>query len=214
MKPSTHVIEYYRFFPSQDENLFLKLVECYRKVFGAAPWYEWKLCSICSTKWGIKESEGMLSHCGFPVIDFWPKEKVIDDILNEVTNEASCWLALYQNEVVGFTWGYPVTPFDLEKKLGLYGVRNSLQNYFGNIEYVAYQDELGVLEEWRRQNIAKNLYDIRLSDFIKNGLKVGVVRTQTKECPAVVYNWYCKLGFKTIAEYHDKDKRIILAKKF
>lgn len=204
-------IEYKRFLPWQDRDIFSKLIECYRQVFGSAPWYEWKRCVNCNTKWGILESKEISTHCHVPVVDFWLPEQVEKDILYEVTEEASCWVAFDGDDLIGFTWGYPITPDMLEKKLELSGVQKDIETYFGKLEYVAYQDELGVQEQWREKNIASELHQKRLDDFRKSQLKVGIVRTQTKE-QSVLYDWYQKLGYVVISEYYDDDKRVILAK--
>jgi hypothetical protein len=95
-----------------------QLVECYRSIFMDTPWHEWLKCPKCEKYWGVKDSEDLVLnkflHCDTPLIDFWPREKVIYDIYHEITKEASCWLAMNNSMVIGFCWGYPIVTTELE----------------------------------------------------------------------------------------------------
>ncbi|MFH1392359.1 MAG: GNAT family N-acetyltransferase [bacterium] len=209
-------VVYIPFSPQDNRQIIPHLVECYREVFAEEPWNEWKKCSVCGAKWGLGEKDLLRSinyeHCGETVFDFWPTKTVEEDIAHEITSDASCWLALSNTKVIGFSWGYPIAPQDLEKKLQLLGVANRLHRMFDNIERVAYQDEIGVLKEFRGQKIGKSLNIRRVNDFINQGLKAIVCRTKTNP-PTVTYLWYTqKLGYDVIAEYNDLDKRVILAR--
>src|SRR3989344_6129238 len=95
-----------------------RLVECYREVFADTPWNEWLKCEKCDKYWGLKDKAMLESrgfrHCGQPLVDFWSVEQVLTDLEHEITPEASCWLAMEADLVVGFSWGYPVGLADLE----------------------------------------------------------------------------------------------------
>ena len=206
-----------RYNPHNDaEGLTDALIQCYREVFGEDPWNEWKKCQVCGRKWGKQEltSDDDHHHCGMLLVDFWPEEIVRADLLHEITAEASCRLALDGNKVIGFCWGYPISPIELEQKLGITELAEALTREFGALERVAYQDELGVLSMYRGKKLARQLFTHRLKDFLEKGLSVGVIRTKTNP-PSVTYLWFTgKLGYKLIAEYKDEDGRVVLAKSF
>lgn len=206
-----------RYSPHSGNHLLTaQLVECYRDVFADRPWHEWLKCSQCKEYWGLKDkallAEYKFYHCNMPLVDFAPREQVVSDLYHEITPEASCWLALSdnQNQVIGFCWGYPITIFELERKLGL-SLSNSVE--FGS-DVVAYQDEVGVLFAYRGFKIAKKMVSHRLSDFLRAGLKFGIVRTRQSPEPSETFLWYTKkLGYEIIASYPDNDGRVILGRK-
>lgn len=208
-------ISFVRYSPNDGNNpLTAQLVECYRDVFADRPWHEWLKCPQCQKYWGIKD-RGLLAsqkfrHCDMPLADFWPREQVISDIYHEITPEASCWLAMDNDIVVGFCWGYPITIDDLEVKLSL-----SFSNNFeyGRFEPFAYQDEVGVLSAYRGRKIAKGMVAHRLDDFLAQGLNVGIVRTRQNPEPSDTFLWYTeKLGYKILANYPADDGRVILGR--
>ncbi len=205
-----------RFSPvGSHRELLPKFVECYQKVFATEPWYEWKLCPRCKKYWGIERGveleKGGLFHCGVQVEDFWSRNRVEKDIRHEVHQDSSCWIALDRPRVIGFCWGYPVTTADLEKKLGI-ALDGHLVRHFENVQTVAYQDEIGVLFEYRKRGLARQMFQNRLSDFLSQGLNVGVVRTREHPEPSVTFSWFTsQLGYKIIARYPDNDGRVILA---
>lgn len=210
-------IRYIRFIPEYHPELLEKIVSCYQVVFGDDPWNEWVRCPTCGRHWGLSVREvldrGELLCCNRVPLPFWPEEQVRSDILHEITQDASCWLVLDQNEVVGFSWGYPMTPEMLEKKLELRGLAATLATEFPDIKRVAYQDELGVIKDHRGRGHARQMFLSRLEDFRAQGLHVGVVRTK-RTPPSVTYSWFTRIGYKTIAEYHDPDDRVVLARSF
>ncbi len=85
---------------------------------------------------------------------------------------------------------------------------------FGIQEKVFYQDELGVLPDYRGQGVAKRMFIARLQDAIKqeNRSKIGVVRTREFPEPSVTFLWFTKkLGYTVLCRYPKKDGRVILA---
>ena len=210
-------LTYQRFNPHVDVHFLSGVVACYQNIFAEQPWNEWKKCVVCNKKWGSDDSEEIISlnsiHCDQSLVDFWPEEIVVIDLLKEINQEASSWIVLDQEKVVGFCWGYPISPEDLEIKLELPGLANNIKTYSEDCDKVAYQDELGLLSEYRNKGIAKNLVKARLNDFRDQSLNVGVLRTKTNP-PTVTYLWYQKLGYQVIAEYNDDDQRVILANSF
>lgn len=197
-------------------SLLAQLVECYRDVFADGPWHEWLVCPVCRKYWGIRDRNILASsqfrHCNTPLVDFWPREKVVSDLRHEITPESSCWLAMDGNKVVGFCWGYPITVINLEAKLGI-SFSAELKISLENHELIAYQDEVGVLSAYRGHKIAKTMISHRLKDFIAQDLEVGIVRTRQGPEPSETFLWYTgKLGYRTLVRYPGDDGRVILAR--
>jgi len=208
-------IKYLRFHPDDNNDFLNRLIDCYRQIFMAEPWNEWKKCPICGKKWGISEKKELecrdFKHCGQQVVDFWPKEKVESDIREEIgSSDDFCVIALDNQGVVGFCWGYLIPPEKLEKKTELPGLASTINENFGDLALVSYQDEIGVLTQYRCQNIGNVLHSKLLDFFRRRGLKVTITRTKSNP-PSVAYRWYQRIGYKVIDEYHDTDGRVILA---
>jgi ribosomal protein S18 acetylase RimI-like enzyme len=207
-------VSFIKYLP-QDKNHLItaQLVECYREVFADSPWHEWLKCPKCGQYWGVKDQTILVSqgyrHCGVSLVDFWSREQVICDLYHEINKDSSCWLAIGFDKVVGFCWGYPATLNDLEKKLEV-SFTNEFERAFGFQSQVAYQDEVGVITSYRGKKIAKMMVLYRLNDFIKQGLKVGVVRTRQFPEPSQTFLWYKNLGYEVLAEY--EDGRVIMCR--
>jgi len=148
-----------------------------------------------------------------PLVDFWPRDKVISDIFHEITEDSSCWLALHEDVVIGFCWGYPITISDLEEKVGI-SFRDNLKKEIGDYQTVAYQDEVGVLTSYRGKKIAKAMVTHRLKDFLAKNLHVGIVRTRQFPEPSETFQWYRRIGYSILASYPEGDGRVILGRKF
>lgn len=206
-------IKFQKFHPDYDNHLLEGLVNCYRSVFADEPWNEWKKCTLCGQKWGISESEKLkwmdFRCCGKELIDFWPKEKVKEDIQHEISSDSFCLLALDDENVIGFCWGYLIHPMDLEEKTELSRLSSIIISKFGD-ESVGYQDEIGVLPSYRDLRIGKFLHRERLNYFRGHDAETAVTRTKSNP-PTVTFHWYQRIGYKIIAEYHDIDGRVILA---
>ena len=199
---------------SENQELTNQLVECYRDVFSTEPWNEWLKCEKCGNYWGIKDenflAKSNFHHCNIPLIDFWPKEIVLSDLQHEITTHSSCWIALADERVIGFCWGYPIATSDLEEKLGL-PIITEIEKHYGEQAVVAYQDEVGVISSYRGRKIAKAMVLYRLNDFLDKKLTIGIVRTRQSPEPSETYLWYKQLGYQTLAKY--SDGRVILGRK-
>lgn len=211
-------IEYSRFDPQVNPELICSVVECYREVFGEDPWNEWKKCPNCGEKWGLNMrgaeelEKRQFRHCGVPVQDFWTEDQVRADLLHEISGEgASCWIAMKDGRVIGFCWGYAISPQQLAEKLGREDLAVVLSEQFGGLDRVAYQDEMGVLSLYRGRKVAKEMFRLRREDFLNNGLSVGVIRTKTRP-PSVTYQWYMRDGYQIVSQYNDDDGRVVLAR--
>lgn len=193
------------------------LVECFRSVFADRPWHEWLKCSNpqCSQYWGVKDhavlAKQKFLHCDVPVIDYWPRAKVMEDLSKEITADALCTLAIRGNdEVVGFCWGYPISIEALEEKLEIQ-FRENLEKAFGPHSHVGYQDEVGVIPACRGDKIAKVMNFERIRDLSSRGLHVTISRARRAPEPSVTFLWYTqKLGYQVLREYPGDDGRVIL----
>ena len=170
-------MDYVRYSPKiSGSGLTGQLVDCYRDVFAGAPWNEWLRCPICQKSWGQKDEKEIIAwefrHCGTNLIVYWSREQVMADIEHEITDEASCWLAVYQGQVIGFCWGYQILFEALQEKL-----RKRLPSQLENSR-IAYQDELGVTITYRQKKIAKALVSRQLTDFLDKNIEFVVVRTR------------------------------------
>jgi len=142
---------------------------------------------------------------GPPWNEEWTFEQVQSDLAHEITDDASCWLAWHAEDLIGFCWGYPIDASMLKGKLDI-----SLPSSCSKGK-LAYQDDLGVLEGYRGQGIAKQLFKLRHEDFLAQGLTMGVVRTKLLPDPSVTFLWFTKrLGYQEIARYPRGDGRIVL----
>lgn len=211
---------FFKFNLHSHAHLLPSFVNCYRNVFAAAPWSEWKKCPVCKLEWGIEQKEKVeemgYQHCGVPMEDRWPENVVKIDIEEAVIDkETSCWLAANRAGVVGFVWGYPISPAKLSDKLEVGGLPEAIKQHFGDVPRVAYMAEMGVLPEFRGHElkVAKQLAAHRLSDFRQSGLNVGVVRTKTNP-PSRTYIHYRDNGYQVIHEYGDHGGRVIQARTF
>lgn len=203
-----------RFDHRNGHELLPQIVDCYREVFADGPWHEWKTCPHCGKYWGKKDREALermsFEHCGHPLVDFWPTEKVANDIIT-LPEEASIYVAINDDDVVGFCWGYPISIQELENDLGI-TFSSDIYDNFGTIERVAYQDDIGVKISYRGNGIAKEMFSARLSDFLDQRLEVAIVRTRALPEPSVTYGWFVhKLGYRILKEYPEGDGRVILA---
>jgi ribosomal protein S18 acetylase RimI-like enzyme len=208
-------IEHFDVHQAHQEHLFPKLVHCYQNVFADGPWHEWKKCPVCEQYWGKKDQvllhQMNFSHCGIPLVDYWEKEVVKKNILDAFSHNISCILALHEERVVGFCWGYIISVEELEKYFSL-GIAAQIEEKWGRDVKIAYQSELGVDAEFRGQKIAKRMVRARHFNFIDMGAEIGVVRTRKTPEPSNTYLWFKKLGYDTIASYPMSDGRVILAK--
>lgn len=206
-----------KYLPDNSNSLMTtQLVECYRDVFADQPWNEWLKCPLCQKHWGKKDQALLESHqfkhCGVPLVDFWPREKVLSDIYAEITPQSSCWLAMDERKVVGFCWGYPVTISELEAELGII---LEINHDCPRLASIAYQDDIGVIAGYRGRKLAKAMFARRLDDFLAQGLEIGIVRVKQNPEPSQTFLWFTeKLGYRVIARYPEKDGRVILGREF
>ncbi len=220
---SPNQVEIIRFHPDRHQHLIPSLIGCYQEVFAGHPWHELFRCSNpkCKAHWGYVHAADLVQkqfrHHGQLVQEHWPSQVVADEIKARSTPGSSFWLALTGKRVVGFCWGYLTPPEALETELGIL-FAGELRSTFGHNdnESIAFQNELGMLPEYRGQKKAKEMVRLRLKDFLARGLRMGVVRTREKPEPSVTFSWFTSIGYRIVARYPEKngqqDGRVILAR--
>lgn len=207
--------EFVRFDLRKDHHLLPSLIQCYQRVFAGEPWNEWLKCEKCEQVYGLDKPELLLPRnfmcCGKRLTEHWSAWQIVHDLEKEIISGSSCWLTVKRGTVVGFCWGYPLTPEKLEAKVKLHGIAETVRKKFG-VDSVAYQDDLGILPEYRGQGIARAMFMKRHQDFRAQGLEIGVVRTKHNP-PSVTYGWFTdEFKYETIAAYKSVDGRVILAR--
>ncbi|MCB9808902.1 GNAT family N-acetyltransferase [Candidatus Nomurabacteria bacterium] len=210
-------IEYKVFMPRESSEEVAQVIESYRDVFAASPWHEWMKCQKCDRYWGVEDRELLVKekffHCGEPVIDYWPRQEVLENIEKELSRESSAFLATYHNRVIGFCWGYGIDIHTMQQELNITLSPKDIEA-FSRVK-LAYQSDMAVLPEFRGEKIAKQLFKLRLEDMQAKGFSHGCVRVRKSPEPSQTYLWYKeKLGYAVIAEYPISDGRVILARNF
>ncbi|MEK6839914.1 MAG: hypothetical protein AABX72_03160 [Nanoarchaeota archaeon] len=230
-------VDIVRFNPRGNHDLTQQVVKCYQEVFADDPWNEWKKCPICKEYWGRKDEKYLKEtdfiHCNVPVEDFWSDEEVIKDLLHEINQDKFAWVGIerHTGRAISFCWGYPIQVSQLEEKLGI-AFRKELMDTCGDVNVVAYQDDMGILPKFRSKPlvssfsidgvhfagpipIARAMFLKRFGDFLQEGLRVGVVRTRERPVSSKTYEWFTKkLGYSIIVKYPGEDGRVILARKY
>jgi hypothetical protein len=102
-----------------DPGLLRQIVGAYRRVFGAEPWNEWKVCTACGAKLSEAQYDADASNCcrscaGGSLVDYHPPAKVVERLFAELAMPGSApFLYVAQTpspsgetQILGFTWGY------------------------------------------------------------------------------------------------------------
>ncbi len=192
------------------------LAKLYQTVYAAPPWREYKKCSHCDMQWGIDqifELEQLgYSHCGSPVVDYWSEEYLFGHF-KEISSKPlfSGALALDNNRIVGFAWGYELDIARIDEDLGFPGLSQKLKKEFGEFLHVAYLADLATDSNYRRLGLGKELTRARHESLSIKGATVALTRTKGGEEASITHRWYDKIGFSIFAEYHDKRSRVIRA---
>ncbi len=167
------------------------IIKAYKKAFAEPPWNEFVKCKNCGAEYGEKEMtetiyEGRAcKNCGaYPIAfqEYWTKEDIIDDLKFCQNQENPIILVALENEkVAGFTWGYKI-PF--EKFPFLKGLIP---------ENAIYMDEMAVRGDKRMKGIGTMLG----KEFLKR-TKAVVLRTDERNEASMAL--YKKLGFKPVTD--------------
>lgn len=205
-------MKFQRFDLQNDADLMSSFVECYRQVFGAAPWNEWMKCHSCGHQWGIAETVTP-DCCDTPdANEYWPLHEVAQDLSSQIARPKSAvWVAVDGNEVVGFCMGYSLPSAEFDEHLGLHGVSDAFARTHQVDDNVIYLDDIGVLLSRQGHSIGTRLLAYWLEDVLSSThATYSILRTQTSP-PTVAHAWYRRIGYREIAYYHDAKQRVVMA---
>lgn len=140
--------------------------------------------------------------------EWWTEELVMDVLHRYGGGNASIFLAISDtDQVLGFSWGAVWEVDELSEELQL-----SLPTHV--TRKVAYLKDVGVVDVCRQRGIAKALLKSLIAEL--NGRVEAdtylLARTLAQPQPSVVFSWFPKIGFETIAQYPPEDGRVILAR--
>ena len=183
------------------------------RVFGGNPWKEHKICRICKKKFGLQDnSTDSDSNCKHDLEDFWKTGSLVEKVAEAFTHPClSMWICEDEKtqDILGFTWGFVETSNDTCKILNNKG-KNFLSQYSKNTK-IGYQSAIGVLESYRENGIAKELYKKRRDDLCAMGAEIFIVRTSNA---SPMFSWLLKMGYKVIDDYSENqndDRQILTA---
>lgn len=125
--------------------------------------------------------------------NFWKPEEVVSDILLQMANEGSVFLAAKKNsEIAGFTWGYAASRETMRQICG----SQILDGFYEDGEKYFYVDELASRGHLRGKGIGKKISLALLGEARSAGQKKFILRTDIK-APAA-RNLYAHLGFRDL----------------
>ncbi len=124
-----------------------------------------------------------------PWEESWDKEVVVRDIKSQLMiPNAKIILALYNEDVIGFTWGYQISRNRLRK----ISRNKNLDFIFKDKVEIYYIDELGVSVKHRGYGIGMELAN-KLLSLIPANINAIILRTDKDALPA--RKIYAELGF-------------------
>jgi ribosomal protein S18 acetylase RimI-like enzyme len=182
------------------------LADCYANgnIWSDYPWDEHRRCPSCpegKNNFGLSFDGNHCPKCESVLVPFWEVDKVKKDIRQQLGREQSRgFLAFADDQIVGFTWGYPVTMNTVivinDLDLQVPDEASILARHRMGIRYthnLGYIDEVGLIPEFRKQGIARRLTLALLTHFDYECLTTVLLRTDERATRAVIL--YEKLGF-------------------
>ncbi len=146
-------------------KLLIKCAELYCEIWKERPWHEY----------------------------FWTVKGVIEDIKKQLKRpNAVGFVALFGEEVIGFTWGYEVSKKNLREISGVKALDILFKK--GRVFYI---DELGTSSSFRRRGVGKQLSKTLIATIRSRGIRCFTLRTDVKAIAA--RNLYAKLGFRDLS---------------
>lgn len=181
-------------------HLDAAIVECFRDVQAWPPANEWLKCQSCRTKVG-KNKRAFLSIYGYccercrrPLVEFHERSELWKKLQEEITEKTTCWVATTNYEtIVGYCWGYQLDLPELAKRLKIGPERFTDHTN----RKIAYQTIIGVAEEFRTRGIGRELFRLRLTDFLEKGLDYGIATIPCRDNWRA-FEWYRKMGYEIL----------------
>lgn len=194
-----------------------ELAECYIEVWKDEPWNEDRKCPKCpegKNNFGRNFKNTFCPIDGSKLIPYWTIGEVISDLETELNKpDSTCLVAetigkrIYRDfdkksffkksgikkidngTIIGFTWGYGINKEEAFKLTRSIKFTDSIEN-----KKVAYIDEIGVLNDFRRLGIGEELCKSLTSIFNEKNYDSILTRTNPRAEPAI--SLFKKLGFK------------------
>ncbi|MEI6316407.1 MAG: GNAT family N-acetyltransferase [bacterium] len=137
-----------------DQNIIKQIAVCYQKTFGEHPWHEGYRCPKCNKSFSLMCAKKLCDHCNHELVLYWPLDKIETDFMYEMTKDnAICYVAKMNDEIIGFAWGYQVI---LNQEFDLYVNAPGLSMQFENRNFF-YLDEIGIIPNCQCKGIGKKL---------------------------------------------------------
>ena len=134
----------------------------------------------------------------------WWTNELVQEVLDQYAGpNAKIILSVEKDQVTGFAWGACWKSCELSQEL-------NLELPFLPQQEVAYIKDVGVVENCRKAGIARALLR-ELTTTISahcDSQSMLLARTLASPEPSVVYHWFPKVGFSTIARYSDQSERV------
>ena len=193
------------------------MAECYIEIWKDEPWNEDRKCPKCpegKNNFGRNFKNTFCPIDGSKLVPYWTIDGVISDLEKELNKRDSiCLVAetigkqIYRDfgatirfkksgikkidkgTIIGFTWGYGINREDVFRLTRSIEFTDSINN-----RRIAYIDEIGVLNDFRRLGIGEELCNSLIYTFNEKNYDLILTRTNPKAEAAI--SLFKKLGFK------------------
>ena len=186
----------------------------YKDVFAAPPWNEAYRCTCCNQSFG-QDTPPNTQCCDQSVVEYYPLDQTTEEIRQCLSlTRARIALALNDNDLVGFSWGWQDTleatnaskfslkPEECEKLCSLTGL-SADDPFF-------YLSELGVRQDFRGKGLGRQLYETVLQARDTSQADRIMMRTSKKSPAFAISQSDASFPLEIIFEYRDQLDRVIL----
>lgn len=123
------------------------LLGLYRDIFSEYPWNEHMVCTVCKKLFSRTATNIYCDVCGNS-LEYFHKSQ---DVLYRARLGRTVLLSAQKEEMVGFVWGWAVTPLELRRELKKHGITISktlVRGFVGEVP-TFYIDELALRDGYR-----------------------------------------------------------------
>lgn len=185
--------------PFKDVETVAQIAIVYQQAFGNAPWNEGYKCPICETVVPLSCIDPVCPEClkkanFIKMIEYWPISKVISDFYTEMTKPNSFCLAIQEEQVIGFVWGYrleaiPAVALYLEAP----GVDEIIKkDCLGGKKNFLYIDEMAISPKYQGQGLGYRLMEDVLFRYPSEMLYLRTLEN------SAMFKLVTKMGGRTI----------------
>jgi ribosomal protein S18 acetylase RimI-like enzyme len=100
--------------PFREPDLVKAIAKVYQLSFGGEPWNEGFICPVCKYTVPLSQAELLCGVCfkngqHVNLVEYWPLHQVLIDFYKEMNKpKPTCIVAIDDEEIKGFAWGYEV----------------------------------------------------------------------------------------------------------